>query len=256
MGGIKQRRSYANYLNVGAVAEDYVLMNAGFTELNEAPSAQTSSKKYIGDKAASKAIIGYEWTTAFNTDMIRSEKAVEFICNIGEMQLIGSEAETDYIIVDLDKPGSADNTFKARKFRVAVEVASFDNNDGEMAATGNLLGIGDLVVGTFNTTTRTFTPGFNEALGTLNVVSSASATTAGKTKLTVTPSLTGGNSYKYKTAASLSLPVVNEPCNNGYTVWDGAAEITATTGNKILIVEIDASNKAKKAGIATVTSKA
>ncbi|WP_404988851.1 hypothetical protein [Clostridium culturomicium] len=112
-------------------------------------------------------------------------------------------------------PVSADNNFKARKFRVAVEGVSFDNNDGEMAATGNLLGIGDLVVGTFNTTTRTFTLGFNEALGTLNAVSSASSTTGDKTKLTVTSTLTGGNSYKYKTAASLSLPVLNELCNSG-----------------------------------------
>ncbi|MEG2412567.1 MAG: hypothetical protein RSA29_17180 [Clostridium sp.] len=252
--GIKQRRSYANYLNVGVGLDEYVLMNAGFTELNEAPSAQTGSKKYVGDKSSTKSIIGYDWSTAFNTDMIRSEKAVEFICNIGEMQLVGTDAETNYIIVDLDKQGSEANTFKARKFKVAIEVASFDNNDGEMAATGNLLGIGDLVVGTFNVTTKTFTAGFNDALGVLTVTSSAGLT-SGKTTITVTPTLTGGNSRKYKTAASLNLPVVNESCDIGYTVWDGTSEIVATTGNKILIVEIDPSNKAKKAGIATVTSK-
>lgn len=253
---IKQRRSYANYLNVGTTVEEFVLMNAGFTELNESPAAQTSSKRYVGDKSASKAITGYDWSAPFNTDMIRSEKAIELICNIGEMQLIGSDAETDYIIVDLDKPGSGENTFKARKFRVAIEVSDFENNDGEMAAAGNLLGVGDVVLGTFNTTTKIFTAGFNEALGVLTVTSSASATTTGKTKLTITPVLIAGNSYKYKTAATLNIPVVNELCNSGYTVWDGTSEITATTGNKILIVEIDASNKAKKAGIATVASKA
>lgn len=155
--GVKQRKSYANYLNVGGNTAEYVLMGAGFSELNEAPAAQTVSKKYINDKSATKSIIGYEWSTTFNTDMIRSEKAIEFICNVGEMQLIGADAETDYIVVDLDKKGSTENTFKARKFRVAIEVATFDNNDGEMAATGNLLGIGDLVLGTFNTVTKTFT---------------------------------------------------------------------------------------------------
>ncbi|MEG0309149.1 MAG: hypothetical protein RR636_14490 [Clostridium sp.] len=252
--GIKQRKSYANYLNVGASVEEYVLMNAGFTELNEAPAAQAGSKKYIGDKSATKSIIGYDWSTTFNTDMIRSEKAVEFICNIGEMQLVGTDAESSYIIVDLDKQGSEANTFKARKFKVAIEVASFDNNDGELAATGNLLGIGDLVVGTFNVTTKTFTAGFNEALGVLNVTSSAGLE-SGKTTITVMPTLTIGNSRKYKIAASLTLPTVNENCDSGYTVWDGTSEIIATTGNKILMVEIDSSNKVKKAGIATVTSK-
>lgn len=155
--GVKQRRKYANYLKVEGVFE---FMGAGFTELNESPTAQTSSKKYINDKSATKTIIGYDWSTAFNTDMIRSEKAIDFICNIGEYQLTGTDAETEYVIVDLDKPGTESNTFKARKFRIAVEVASFDNNDGDMAATGNLLGIGDLVSGTFNTTTKEFTEGF------------------------------------------------------------------------------------------------
>lgn len=155
---IKQRRRYANYLNVGTSTEEFVLMGAGFVDLNESPSAQTASKKYVNEKNATKSIIGYEWTTAFNTDMIRSEKAVEYICEIGELQKTGSDCETDYIIVDLDKPVSAkDGTFTARKFKVAIEVASFDNNDGDMAASGNLLGIGDLVVGEFNTTTKSFT---------------------------------------------------------------------------------------------------
>lgn len=155
--GVKQRRKYADYINVGKDSDTYELMGAGFTELNESPSAQTSSKKYINDKSASKSIIGYDWSTSFNTDMIRSEKAVEYICNIGEMQLIGAEAETDYIKVDLDKVGKTEGTFVARKFRVAVEVASFDNNDGEMACSGNLLGIGDMTIGEFNTSTKTFT---------------------------------------------------------------------------------------------------
>lgn len=159
---IKQRRSFANYLNTGTTDVSYSLMNAGFTDLNEAPSAQTGSKKYVGDKSSTKSIIGYDWSTAFNTDMIRAEEAVDFICNIGEMQLIGADAETDYIIVDLDKKATAENTFKARKFKVAIEVSSFDNNDGEMAASGNLLGVGDLVVGIFNVQTKTFTEDTNE----------------------------------------------------------------------------------------------
>lgn len=154
--GIKQRKSYANYLNIGDSTEEYVLMGAGFTELKESPSAQTASKKYINDKSATKSIIGYDWSTAFNTDMIRDEKAVDFICEIGELQKIGADAETDYIIVDLDKT-STGGGFVARKFKVAIEISSFDNNDGEMAATGNLLGIGDLIQGTFNSSTKKFT---------------------------------------------------------------------------------------------------
>ena len=86
-------------------------------------------------------------------------------------------------------------------------------------------------------------------------VESAVGSTSGKTAITVSPELTAGNSYKYKTAASVELPAYDAVCTTGYTNWNGSADITATTGNKILIVEVDENNKAKKAGIATVTSK-
>ena len=36
--------------------------------------------------------------------------------------------------------------------------------------------------------------------------------------------------------------------------WDGSADITAANGQKILVIE-STGNKARKAGIATVTSK-
>lgn len=49
------------------------------------------------------------------------------------------------------------NTYNARKIKVAVELASFSNDDGDLGASGNLLGAGEIIEGTFNTSTRTFT---------------------------------------------------------------------------------------------------
>lgn len=92
-------------------------------------------------------------------------------------------------------------------------------------------------------------------LGTLNVQSTA-GTTVGNTKITVTPTIEEGHSYKYKVAASPTMPTYDQVCSSGYTNWNGTDEITATTGQKIVVVEVDSSNKAKKAGEATITSKA
>lgn len=92
-------------------------------------------------------------------------------------------------------------------------------------------------------------------LGTLTV-NSAAGTSTGKTKITVTPTKGSGNSYKYKTDTEVTAPKFGEVCDSGYTDWDGTAEITATTGNKILVVEVDAEKKAKAAGTAQVTAKA
>lgn len=92
------------------------------------------------------------------------------------------------------------------------------------------------------------------ALGVLTVTSAA-GTVTGKTAVTVSPSLSAGGSYKYKTAASVTLPELNDSTATGYTTWDGTAEITATTGNEILIVEVDSTGAVQKAGKATVTAK-
>lgn len=154
---IRKRKIVADYLKVG---KEFVLMGTGFTELNESPSAKTTSKLYINDKSSTTSITGYETEFGFETDQIRDEKAIDFICDIGELQKTGADAETEYIKVDLDKPAKAENGFRARKFKVAISIDDFEAKDNEMSAKGKLLGMGDLVLGTFDTTTKTFTEGF------------------------------------------------------------------------------------------------
>lgn len=158
--GVRNRVSQASYLDVtmGSGTPEYELMGTGFKELNEEPQAQTSSKKYVNNKSATKGITSYDWQTPYNADQILSEKAVQCIVNVGKLQKVGSDAETKYIVVDLDDPATNPNEFKARLFDVAIEVASFTDEDGEMGAEGNLLGMGDPVQGTFDTTAKTFTP--------------------------------------------------------------------------------------------------
>lgn len=90
-------------------------------------------------------------------------------------------------------------------------------------------------------------------LDTLTVTSIAGAE-IGDTKVTVTPEIESGHVYKYKTAADCKLPEYGANVRT-WASWDGTSDITATTGNEILIVEADANYRAVKAGITTVTSK-
>lgn len=92
-------------------------------------------------------------------------------------------------------------------------------------------------------------------LDNLTVTSAASSTTSGKTKLTVSPALTSGNSYKYKVADNAVLPAAGQSVK-GWTAWNGTDEITAATGKEICVVECDSAYRALKAGVATVTAKA
>ena len=160
MEKVRQRRVQANYLNTAPGEENPVFsfLGAGVKTLDENPSAQTKSRRYINDKSATKSVNGYDWSAPFDADQIRSQAAIAFLCDIGEKQKIGEDAETQYVIVDLDQSiADKEDTFHARKIDVAIEVASFPNDDGEMGVSGNFLGQGDMIEGEFNTTTKVFT---------------------------------------------------------------------------------------------------
>lgn len=156
--GVRARRTEADYLKVG---EEFAFLGTGFTGLDEKPNAQVTEKRYINDAASSQSITSYKWQSDFTGDQIQSNEAIEYIVNIGKELKTGADAETEYIKVDLDRPAANDAGFYARKFKVAVQVTDFPNNDGELGLSGSFLGLGDPVKGTFDTATKTFTEGFD-----------------------------------------------------------------------------------------------
>lgn len=89
-------------------------------------------------------------------------------------------------------------------------------------------------------------------LGTLTVTS-ASGTSTGNTKITVTPALGSGNSYKYK-IGDAAQEVTYGKFVQTWSAWNGTDEIKAENGKTITIVECDSSYKAVKAGSKVVVS--
>lgn len=88
-------------------------------------------------------------------------------------------------------------------------------------------------------------------LGSLTVQSNAG--TSGKTTLVVTPPKGPDSSYWTKVGSSLTPPKYHEVIGTGggYAIWDGTSEVTATSGQEVMVVEVDSSNRALKAGKAT-----
>lgn len=88
-------------------------------------------------------------------------------------------------------------------------------------------------------------------LGTLTVTSAA-GTATGDIKITVNPTKeNAGNVYKYKVGASETAVTYGQNLRN-WTTWDGEADIKATTGQKITVVECDGTYKALNAGSTSV----
>ena len=157
-----QRYMIADYLgipDVGGTSATFALMGTGFNTLDENPNAQNQETIYVNDRAATNYIKSYKPVFPFDTDLISDEAAVMALYSVGRNQKTGSDAEFDYVRVELFKPvAEQENTYEARKFRVSCEVSGVAGSGGEtIKVTGNLNGVGDFVDGTFNTSTKTFT---------------------------------------------------------------------------------------------------
>lgn len=152
------RNKVADYLNTspGEVAATFSLMNV-FETVDENPNAQVVEKHYTSDKASTRLTAGYAPQFPITGDQYQDNDVSEFIRDVAEEQKIG--VETDYVRVRLYQPiASKENTFYARKFRVSVEVSSIAGAGGEIISQeGNLNQVGDVVIGEFNTATKTFT---------------------------------------------------------------------------------------------------
>lgn len=87
-------------------------------------------------------------------------------------------------------------------------------------------------------------------------LTSVAGTTSGDTKVTVAQDKEAtANTYAYKTAATVDMPLTGV-APTGFSTWDGSADITATTGNELVIAELDSDGNVVKAGKVVVTAKA
>lgn len=156
-----KRHQFADYLNVGTADEpQYALMGTGFTTLDEEPGAQTESKKYVNEKASTSSVTGYETVFPFESDFIKEQEAIIALYNVGRNHCTGSDAEFEYVRVELWDPVTdpeKTNEFAARKFIVSAEISEI-SGETDIQVSGNLNAVGDFVGGTFNTSTKTFTP--------------------------------------------------------------------------------------------------
>ena len=95
-----------------------------------------------------------------------------------------------------------------------------------------------------------------EITGTLEelIITSVEGTESGSTKITVSPTLTSGNSFKYK-VGDVTQRVTYGKNVQTWAAWDGASDIVAEAGKVITIVECDSAYHAVKAGSTAVTTK-
>lgn len=168
MAVAKMAYGIADYIKV----DDAFELMAHFTSISESPNAETEETQYTVNKSKTTDTVGYATAWAFEGILQKdsegeeqaSAKAVQWLEKVGKEQLLGEECQTEFVRVELDNPimemeSPKANTFYARQCMVAVEVSELSVEAGaKRGISGNLNALGDVVVGEFNTQTKTFTP--------------------------------------------------------------------------------------------------
>ncbi len=97
------RYQIADYLGItppgGVLA--YHLMGVGVTKMDESPSPKTNTDAYVNSKNGVTTVTGYDNSFPYDTQMISDDEAVKALVKVGHDQLIGSDAEFEYVRADL-----------------------------------------------------------------------------------------------------------------------------------------------------------
>lgn len=164
--GVAMRYERIAYLNIGtknasgtydASGVDFRLMGDGFESLDDSLNPNVDETQYISDTAASKTITGYAPEWSFDGSVIKDSDVIDFIRDIGKNLSTGSDSECEIVMYDVwDLSGS---TVAAQKYICAVKVDSIGSGSGgeKLKFSGSILGKGDPVDGTFDTSALTFT---------------------------------------------------------------------------------------------------
>lgn len=140
--------------------EDIQLMNVGVTKFEESSNPTEKSTQYIGEKSKTNKVTGYDNQFAIESDLIKNDKVVMYLYSIFRDRKVGIYAQQNLYIVELWNPVEGqEDTYKARKLLTTAVISGKTPNPGEtITFNGNLKGVGDFIDGTFNVSTKKFTP--------------------------------------------------------------------------------------------------
>ena len=140
-----------------------ITLGGVITELTESSNPEESEKQYIHQKSKVVKVTGFSNEFPITMDMVKGDVVFEDFYNIWYERLTGTDAQRDHYIVNLWEPVEEQgtvvpNTYKARKITQTVSITEANGDAGaQKQITGSLKG-GDFVYGTFNVSTKAFTP--------------------------------------------------------------------------------------------------
>lgn len=151
-------RSYMNVATASASAQ-YELIGEGFTSLTEAKNAKEYSRQYIHERTERTDVVGYAPSLDYSVDVYTNNPVIARIREITDKELMGTEGQVSIVTVEMFADGTVDeNSLTAYERKYAVVPDSKGDGVEALVYSGTFKAVSDMVTGTFNLKTKTFTP--------------------------------------------------------------------------------------------------
>lgn len=148
----------AIYLKIGN--SSFARLGEGVNNFTPSNNPTVSTKHYINMKSPSNTITAIAKQYSMSADYVKGDPCLDYLESIEDK--IGSDCMTELIDVDMSSPTEAEGgtTFKAKKANITISVTQpysiEGGNNQQIEATFYVNG--DQTSGTFDTSTKTFTP--------------------------------------------------------------------------------------------------
>lgn len=152
------RYQWESYMECGTGdSKKFELIGEGFTTFPEAKNPKEYTRKYINYKTEKTDVIGYSPSISYSCDVITGEPVVEEIIEITDNELVGTDTHRDIVSVNCWEETETAGTYKAFKRTYAIIPSNKGDGTDAMIYTGTMKAVGDVVIGTFDRASKTFT---------------------------------------------------------------------------------------------------
>lgn len=154
-----KRSNFATFLNYGTYGSPtYAIVGDGITTATLNYNPQTLEETYIDQDSGTIEVQSYRPNFPIEATAKNGDQAFEFIDNLRKTRAVLTAAQSDVVNVWLYETGGP-TAYPAERQLVSIQIDSFGGDGGAVTKINYTINfIGEPIPGTFNASTKVFTP--------------------------------------------------------------------------------------------------
>ncbi len=160
---IVKRAERQHYMNTGSTENPaWSLVGEGFTEFTESKNAVSYQRRYIHEATKRTDVTGYAPVIDYELEVYSDNAVIEKLRRITDREMTGDDAKVDVICVDLFDKTETDGVYNAVRRSYSVIPDECGSGTDSLLYTGTMKAVGDIVRGTFDKGSLTWTESADE----------------------------------------------------------------------------------------------